>query len=59
MNKPDLPRPSHEVLNQPPPLEETNLFELDVALRETVTRNGAGAHTQELVALGEDRKSVV
>jgi hypothetical protein len=28
--------PTHEVLNQPPPLEGLNLFEQDLALREAV-----------------------
>ncbi len=31
---------THEVLNQPPPLENTNLFEGDAALREAVAREG-------------------
>jgi putative acyl-CoA dehydrogenase len=38
---------THEVLNQPPPLEDINLFEQDVALREAVAREGGG--------WGEDR----
>ena len=38
---------THEVLNQPPPLEDYNLFEQDAALREAVAREGGG--------WGEDR----
>lgn len=42
--------PTHEVTNQVPPLEEYNLFETDVVLREGLVREGAGwatdrAHT--------------
>ena len=33
---------THEVLNQPPPLENFNLFEQDAALREAVAREGGG-----------------
>jgi putative acyl-CoA dehydrogenase len=32
---------THEVLNQPPPFEDVNLFELDLALREGLKREGA------------------
>jgi putative acyl-CoA dehydrogenase len=32
--------PSREVLNQPPPLEPVNLFEVDLALREALEREG-------------------
>lgn len=31
---------THEVLNQPPPLEDYNAFEADVALQEALTREG-------------------
>jgi putative acyl-CoA dehydrogenase len=31
---------THEVTNQPPPFEDENLFELDVALQEALTREG-------------------
>ena len=31
---------THEVLNQPPPLEDYNSFEADVALREALEREG-------------------
>ena len=33
---------NHEVLNQPPPLADYNLFSTDRALREAVAREGAG-----------------
>jgi len=33
---------THEVLNQPPPLEERNLFDDDAALREGLEREGGG-----------------
>ena len=33
---------THEVLNQPPPFEDVNLFDADVALREGLVREGAG-----------------
>ena len=32
---------THEVLNQPPPFEDVNLFDADVALREGLVREGA------------------
>jgi putative acyl-CoA dehydrogenase len=31
---------THEVTNQPPPFEDENLFELDIALQEGLTREG-------------------
>jgi putative acyl-CoA dehydrogenase len=34
--------PAREVLNQPPPLEPVNLFEVDVALAEALEREGGG-----------------
>src|SRR4051794_20011752 len=33
-------RATHEVTNQPPPFEDENLFELDLALQEGLTREG-------------------
>ena len=33
---------THEVLNQPPPFEDVNLFEADLALQEGLAREGAG-----------------
>lgn len=35
-------RSPHEVFNQPPPLENYNLFEQDAALREALQREGGG-----------------
>src|ERR687893_2686284 len=35
-------RATHEVLNQPPPLEGLNTFEADVPLREALEREGGG-----------------
>jgi putative acyl-CoA dehydrogenase len=43
---------THEVLNQPPPLEGYDVFASDAALREGVEREGAGWAEQELTALG-------
>jgi putative acyl-CoA dehydrogenase len=34
------PDPARQVLNQPPPLEPVNLFEVDLALREALEREG-------------------
>ena len=34
--------PAREVLNQPPPLQPVNYFEVDLALREAVQREGGG-----------------
>jgi putative acyl-CoA dehydrogenase len=36
----DVSHPAREVLNQPPPLEPINLFELDLALQEALVREG-------------------
>ncbi|MCK7542681.1 isovaleryl-CoA dehydrogenase [Marinobacter bryozoorum] len=44
---------THEVLNQPPALENYNLFLQDTALQEAVEREGAGWARQELEAFGE------
>ena len=44
--------PTHEVLNQPPPLE-VNLFAADLALREAVQREGAAWATAQLLELGQ------
>src|ERR1700722_11046173 len=38
----DVSDPVREVLNQPPPLEPVNLFEVDLALREALEREGGG-----------------
>ena len=34
--------PAREVLNQAPPLQPVNFFEVDVALREAIEREGGG-----------------
>ena len=44
---------THEVSNQPPPLEGYNLFEADVALREGVAREGAAWALENLQRYGE------
>ncbi len=44
---------THEVLNQPPPLVDYNLFAGDRALGEAVGREGAGWAAGELSALGK------
>jgi putative acyl-CoA dehydrogenase len=43
---------THEVFNQPPPLEGHNTFTLDVALAEALAREGAGSTRSELEELG-------
>lgn len=43
---------THEVLNQPPPLVDYNLFTSDPALREGARREGAGWAEAELEACG-------
>ncbi len=44
---------THEVLNQSLPFQDVNLFTSDNALCDAVSREGAGAATQELTAFGE------
>ncbi|HEX5036657.1 MAG TPA: isovaleryl-CoA dehydrogenase [bacterium] len=44
---------THEVLNQPPPLENINLFQTDAALREAVAREGASWAADDLSRFGE------
>jgi putative acyl-CoA dehydrogenase len=44
---------THEVTNQPPPLENVNLFEQDPVLVEAVRREGAAWAEPELIALGK------
>src|SRR5579859_4970007 len=36
----DTSNPARDVLNQPPPLQPVNLYEVDVALREALEREG-------------------
>ena len=43
---------THEVLNQPPPLRDFNLFESDRALGEALVREGAGWALQRARDLG-------
>ncbi|MFP3906164.1 MAG: isovaleryl-CoA dehydrogenase [Acidimicrobiales bacterium] len=43
---------THEVTNQPPPLEGHNVFASDVALSEATEREGAGWAVDDLLALG-------
>jgi putative acyl-CoA dehydrogenase len=43
---------THDVTNQPPPFEDINLFETDVALREAVSRSGCAGHQDRLHAFG-------
>ncbi|ACI97464.1 acyl-CoA dehydrogenase family protein [Rhodospirillum centenum] len=43
---------THEVFNQPPPLEGLNLFSGDTALVEAVRKAGGGVHEARLAALG-------
>lgn len=44
---------THEVLNQPRPLENYNLYVQDKALREAVLREGAGKASDDLERFGE------
>ena len=43
---------THEVTNQPPPLEDVNLFTGDRALLDAVRRAGGEQHEVRLTALG-------
>ncbi len=38
----DVLDPARTVLNQPPPLQPVNLFEIDLALQEALAREGGG-----------------
>jgi putative acyl-CoA dehydrogenase len=63
----DTTNPAREVLNQPPPLQSVNLFELDLALREGLEREGgdwgadrareAGAVAGSVEALDHSRRA--
>lgn len=46
------PGGTHDITNQPPPFEDVNLFSSDLALVETVTREGGGPATKRLSAMG-------
>jgi len=43
---------THEVLNQPPPFENANLYLTDSALRDAVEREGGGFAAERITALG-------
>lgn len=43
---------THEVVNQPPPLENMNLFTGDRGLSDAVVSAGGGGHVERLTALG-------
>ena len=43
---------THQVTNQPPPLDDYNLFDQDLALVDGVTREGAGWAEERLHDLG-------
>ena len=45
--------PAHTVANQPPALQNYNVFESDRVLVDAVAREAPGASTQELASLGE------
>jgi putative acyl-CoA dehydrogenase len=47
------PHRTHEVLNQPPPLEGCNLFSSDVVLRSALQREGAAWAEERAAALGQ------
>jgi putative acyl-CoA dehydrogenase len=44
---------THEVLNQPPPLESYNLYDADVVLSEALRREGAGWAEERVRRFGE------
>jgi putative acyl-CoA dehydrogenase len=46
------PFATHSVRNQPPPLEDYDLFTADIALQEAVAREGAGWAAEELSEFG-------
>ncbi|MBP48322.1 MAG: DNA alkylation response protein [Myxococcales bacterium] len=48
-----MPAPSHEVVNQPAPLEGTNLFDSDVVLKELTDRHLDPNRLNELTELGD------
>lgn len=50
--------PAREVLNQPPPLAPVNLFEVDLALREALEREGGGWGVPAAREAGEAAGSV-
>jgi len=44
---------THEVTNQPPPLEDFNPFETDLALQEVITNSDAAKFAEKLTKFGE------
>lgn len=52
MQTSDMSFQTHEVLNQPPPLTDYNLYTSDPALREAVAREGGHWAEDELRACG-------
>ncbi len=50
--------PAREVLNQPPPLQPVNLFDIDVALQEGLEREGGGWGVARVREAGEVAGSV-
>ncbi len=44
----------HQVVNQPPPLEDYNLYAVNRALQEAVAREGGGYAHDELIAVGAE-----
>ena len=50
---------THEVINQPRPLENYNLYEQDTALAEAARRDGATDREQDLVRFGRDVEKAV
>src|ERR1700716_1645613 len=48
----DSIRPDREVLNQAPPLQPVNLFEVDLALQEGLEREGGGWGAARALAAG-------
>jgi putative acyl-CoA dehydrogenase len=48
---------THQVQNQPPPLEDYNLYAQDLALADGVTRGAAGWAEEQLRALGQQAGS--
>ncbi len=45
---------THQVTNQPPPLEDVNLYAVNLALQEAATRGGAGWAHDELLVRGAE-----
>jgi len=54
----DVTNPAREVRNQPPPLQPINLFDVDLALREALEREGGGWGVDRAREAGEVAGSV-